>query len=208
MASDLSKYPPMLLDERPLDFRARGWLWEIKFDGYRTTARFGQGACELRSRNGANATKWFPELSRSLAEVQGGPFIVDGEVCVLDEVGRSDFDALQDRARRRKWYEGARPVTYCVFDLLAAGGKDFTGLALSERKAILADLLSPAPRFVLLVGHFEEHAETLFKSAVHQLKLEGLVAKRADSVYRPGTRSPDWVKVKRKGAIPPERFKR
>lgn len=208
MASDLSKYPPMLLDERPLDFRAPGWLWEIKFDGYRTTAQFGQGKCELRSRNGADATKWFPELSKSLAAVEGGPFIVDGEVCVLDEVGRSDFNALQDRARRRKWFEGARPVTYCVFDLLAANGRDLTGLPLIERKDALLELLSPAPRFVLLVGHFEEHVETLFKSAVHQLKLEGLVAKRTDSVYKPGIRSADWIKVKRKGAIPPERFKR
>lgn len=76
-----------------------------------------------------------------------------------------------------------------------------------ERKAILADLLAPGPRFVLLVGHFEEHAETLFESAVHQLKLEGLVAKRSDSVYRPGVRSADWVKVKRTDAIPAQRFK-
>ena len=208
MASELSKYPPMLLVERPLDFRSPGWLWEIKFDGYRTTAQLGQGKCELRSRKGADATKWFPELSKSLAAVEGGPFIVDGEVCVLDEVGRSDFEALQDRARRRKWYEGARPVTYCVFDLLAVDGRDLTGLPLIERKEVLAEILSPSPRFVLLVGHFEEHAEALFKSAVHQLKLEGLVAKRADSLYKPGIRSSDWVKVKRRGAIPAERFKR
>ena len=63
----------MLLDERPLDFGAPGWNWEIKFDGYRTTAMFGQGKCELRSRNGADATMWFPDLSRSLGAVEGAP---------------------------------------------------------------------------------------------------------------------------------------
>jgi len=163
---------------------------------------FGSGICELRSRNGANATEWFPELRKSLAAVKGGPYIVDGEVCVLDVVGRSDFDALQERARQRKWFEGAKPVTYCVFDLLAVGSRDLSSLPLIDRKEALVENLSPVPRFVLLVGHFEEHVEGLFHEAVHQLELEGLVAKRADSVYRPGTRSTEWVKVKRKGAIP------
>lgn len=150
----------------------------------------------------ASATKWFPELAKSLAAVEGGPFIVDGEVCALDELGRSDFGALPERARWRRWFEGVRPVSYCVFDLLAAGVHDLTSLPRLERKEALADILSPAPRFVLLVGHIEEHAETLFKTAVQQLKLEGLVAKRAESIYRPGVRSADWVKVKRAGAIP------
>lgn len=208
MASDLSKYPPMLLDERPLDFRAPGWLWEIELDGYRTTARFGQGECELRSRNGADATNWFPELSASLAQVKGGPFVVDGEVCVLDEMGRSDFAAVQDVALRRKGFEGARPVTYGVFDLLACDGRDLTGLPLIDRKKALLETLDPAPPFVLLVGHFEEYIEILFKCEVHHLNLAGLVAKRADSVYQPGIRSADWVKVKRKGAMAAERFKR
>ena len=208
MATELSKYPPMLLDERPLDFHAPGWIWEVKFDGYRTTALFGGGTCELRSRDGANATAWFPQLSKSLAAVKGGPYIVDGEVCVLDVVGRSDLDALQARVQRRRWFDGAKLVTYCVFDLLALGGRDLTSLPLIERKAALINSLSAVPRFLLLVGHFEEHVETLFREAVHQLNLEGLVAKRANSIYRPGIRSADWVKVKRQDAVSSERFKR
>src|SRR5690349_4280843 len=92
----------MLLEERPLNLDEPGWNYELKYDGYRTLAEFGQGSCRLKTRKGADATKWFPEVTDSLAEIPGGPYITDGEVCVLDEYGRSDFDALQDRASRRR----------------------------------------------------------------------------------------------------------
>ena len=205
----LENFPPMLSTERPLDLDEPGWLYEIKFDGYRVTSLFGGGKCRLRTRNGADCTKWFPEVSRSLAAVKGGPYVTDGEVCVLDELGRSDFDRLQDRARRRRWYAGADPVVYCVFDLLAEGEVIRISEPLLKRKARLQQVLGARPLpAVLVVGHFEDSGRQIFEQAVHQLKLEGLVAKRADSPYRPGIRSPDWVKVKRKGAVPPERFKR
>ncbi|WPG35287.1 RNA ligase family protein [Variovorax sp. EBFNA2] len=203
----LADYPPMLLEERPIDFAEPGWIYEIKFDGYRMTAE-SDGAVQLRTRNGADATKWFPEVAYSLARVKGGQYIVDGEVCVLDELGRSDFDKLQDRAKRRRWYEGASPVVYCVFDLLVSRGVDITQQPLVQRKAALAKLFKPARPGLLVVGHFDSQPERLFAEAVIPLKLEGLVAKRADSVYLPGVRSPDWVKVKRPGAIPAQRFKR
>jgi bifunctional non-homologous end joining protein LigD len=111
-------FSPMLLNERPIDLDASGWLFELKFDGYRLMARFGSGACTLKTRNGANATQWFPEIADELAEVPGGPYVTDGEVCVMDDLGRSDFNRLQVRAKRRKWYTGADLVVYCVFDLL------------------------------------------------------------------------------------------
>jgi len=199
---------PMLLDERPIDTSERGWICEIKFDGYRLLAQ-ADTKVQLRSRGGANATAWFPELTASLAKLKGGPYIFDGEVCVLDEQGRSDFNRLHDRARRRRWYEGADPVIYCIFDLLVDRGTDITAQPLKKRKAALARVLKKALPNVLLVGHFDgEHATTLFKQAVVPLGLEGLVAKRDDSPYLPGVRTTAWVKVKRKGAVPPERFKR
>ncbi|MGJ7497181.1 hypothetical protein ACSFA8_19135 [Variovorax sp. RT4R15] len=198
----------MLFDERPFDFGEPGWIYELKFDGYRLLAEFGSGKVKLRTRNGADATRWFPELGRSLQEIEGGPFVTDGEVCVLDELGRSDFDRLQDRASRRRWYEGADPVTYAAFDLLVDKGQDITAAPLLERKAKLADLLTPPLPNILMVGHFEEGGEDLFKTAVHTLELEGLVAKRMASIYTPGSRTRDWVKVKRKGAIPLQRFQR
>ena len=199
---------PMLLTERPFDLTAPGWLYEIKFDGYRLMARFGDGACSLMTKSGGDATRWFPEIARSLAAVPGGPYVVDGEVCVLDDLGRSDFTRLHARAARRGFPPGADPVVYCIFDLLAVGEADLTDRPLVERKAELAQLLTPAPAGVLLVGHFDSGGRELFDQAVLGLKLEGLVAKRTDSKYRPGVRSPDWVKVKRKGAVPAQRFQR
>jgi len=201
----------MLLDERPLAFDVPGWLWELKFDGYRLMAEFGRGKCELKTRGGARATLWFPEIVRALSNVRafpGGPYVVDGEACVLDDIGRSDFDRLHARAKRRCWYAGADPVTYAVFDLLVDGGKDITGLPLVERKERLLALLDPVPASILPVGHFADGSAQLFREAVVPLALEGLVAKRADSLYAAGVRTADWVKVKRKGAIPPQRFSR
>jgi bifunctional non-homologous end joining protein LigD len=204
---DIRDFPPMLLDQRPLAFDAPGFIWEIKFDGWRITAMFGDGKCVLRTRNGAIATKWFPEIYRSLVAVKGGPYIVDGEVCVFDESGRSDFERLQTRAKFRRWVEGGDTVGYAVFDLMVHGGHDITRLSLLRRKDLLAELLDPAPDNVLAVGHFESHIARVFKEGVIAKELEGLVAKRTDSLYLPGVRTRDWVKVKRKGAVPAERFK-
>ncbi len=100
----------MLLSEHPMPFDLPGWMYEIKHDGYRVTAMFGSGAWRLRTRGGADATRWFPEVARSLAAVPGGPYITDGEVCVFDDLGRSDFDRLQARARRRRYVEGGDHV--------------------------------------------------------------------------------------------------
>jgi bifunctional non-homologous end joining protein LigD len=197
----------MLLDERLLPWGDPSWVFELKFDGYRVLAEFGNGSAELRTRNGADCTKWFPEIAESLASAKGGPHVADGEVCVLDDLGRSNFERLQDRARRRRWYEGADPVTYCVFDLLIEGGKDLTGLPLLKRKARMMKRMAELPSILPMTHVDAQHGQELFEMA-RQLKLEGLVAKRADSVYKPGVRTSDWVKIKRAGAIPAERFKR
>jgi bifunctional non-homologous end joining protein LigD len=189
-------------------FADNAWLYEIKLDGYRTLARFGDGQVEMRTKNGTNCTAWYPEVAEALARLPGGPYIVDGEACVLDELGRSDFNRLQDRARRRGRYPGCDQVTMCVFDLLVDSGRNIMGLPLVERKARLAKLLAGVPKAaLLLVGDLPADA-VLFDQAVVPLLLEGFVAKRKASTYQPGVRSSDWLKVKRKGVVPPERFKR
>ncbi|MDR6886172.1 MULTISPECIES: ATP-dependent DNA ligase [Variovorax] len=204
----LDELRPMLLDERPLDLEAPGWICEIKFDGYRLLAELDDGV-RLITRNGADATKWFPEVAASLAKVQDGPYVIDGEVCVLDDRGRSDFNLLHERARRRRRYAGGPDVVYCVFDLLMNRGVDVTQQPLVKRKAALAKLFKRPLPSIMYVGHFEgKDAARIFEDAVVPMKLEGLVAKRAASFYQPGVRSSDWVKVKRKGAVPAERFKR
>jgi bifunctional non-homologous end joining protein LigD len=116
--------------------------------GYRLLAEFGQGKCLLKTRNGANATSWFPENTRPLSNIKlfpEGPYIVDGEVCVIADHGRTDFDRLHARARRRSRYGGCDHVTFCMFDSLTANGVDQTQLAYLERKERLQRLFKPSP---------------------------------------------------------------
>lgn len=179
-------------------FTSPDWLYEIKFDGYRCLARAGGAEpVELRTKSGADCTRWYPEVAEALARVAGGPHVIDGEVCVLDDLGRSDFNALQERSARRRRYPGCRLVTYCAFDLLFEDGRSIMGLPLVERKERLGRLLAGVGD-VLVVGDLPADA-ALFGQAVEPLQLEGFVAKRRASVYTPGMRSPDWLKIKRKG---------
>lgn len=203
-APTLDQLSPMLLVERKAVPREGDWLYEIKFDGYRVLASTGSTA-RLKSRGGIDATRWFQEVSAAIADMPAGT-ILDGEVCVLDELGRSDFNRLHARARRKRWYEGADLVVYCVFDILVDKGKDLRAAALEKRKAALARLLRTHWDHVLHVTGVDD-GRWLYQSAL-DLKLEGVVGKRRGSPYQDGVRSSDWIKVKRPGAVPPERFKR
>lgn len=203
-APTLDQLSPMLLVERKAIPREAGWLYEIKFDGYRVLASTGSTA-RLKSRGGIDATGWFPEVVAAIADMPGGT-VLDGEVCVLDEMGRSDFNRLHARARRKRWYEGADLVVYCVFDILVDKGKDLRAAALEKRKASLARLLRTHSDRVLHVTGVDD-GRSLYQSAL-DLKLEGVVGKRHGSPYQDGVRSSNWIKVKRPGAVPPERFKR
>lgn len=139
--------------------------------------------------------------------ITGGPHIVDGEVCVLDDLGRSDFVRLQARAVRRRAYPGCDPVVYAMFDLLVIDGVAVIDRPLTERKERLVQLFTPPPKASLLVvTAIPETGKEMFAAAI-TLELEGLVAKKAESIYTPGVRTTDWRKIKRKGAVPPERFR-
>jgi bifunctional non-homologous end joining protein LigD len=204
---------PMLLDERKVAPDVQdAYVAEVKYDGYRVLGQFGDGSCVLRTRNGVDCTRWFPEVSMPLAAARHGRMAVDGEMCILDAAGRSDFDALHDRARRRKFSDGDVAVTFCVFDTLVFEGRDVMALSLVRRKQLLEDLLEPGLENVLYARHIssgdvDEPISWLYARAL-ELELEGIVGKRADSTYTPGERSRDWFKLKRPGAVPPERFHR
>jgi bifunctional non-homologous end joining protein LigD len=202
-APKLADLSPMLLSERKTIPRGDGWHFEIKYDGYRLLATTGQ--VELKSRGGVDATKWFPELGDALSALPAGN-ILDGEVCVLTDLGISDFERLHRRAARRGWHAGADQVAYCVFDLIVAGGRDLRAQPIEKRKAALKKLLSDPPAGLLYVADVDD-GEWLYDNAL-ALNLEGIVGKRASSTYQAGVRSRDWVKVKRPGAVPPERFRR
>ncbi|WP_426172635.1 hypothetical protein [Pseudoduganella sp. R-34] len=208
------KLRPTLLSERctaPAD--EEGWLGEWKLDGYRVLASWGSRDCELRTKNGVDCTAWFPEVARALAAADCGAMITDGEMCVLDPLGRADFDALHARARRRRFTAGDPAVTYCVFDLLLDAGRNIMDLPLIKRKARLARLLE-AQRIphTLYVQHVSQKdvpqpVAWLYAQAL-TLQQEGVVGKRADSPYQPGKRTDDWFKLKRPGATPHGRFAR
>jgi bifunctional non-homologous end joining protein LigD len=204
-APPFASIEPMLLEQARQPFEAEGWTAELKFDGYRLLVETHVGRVRLKTRRGADATRWYPEL-RSLAAL-GGRHVLDGEVAVLDQHGRSDFDALHARSRLRGWRAGAAPVVFCAFDILILAGEDVRGWPLVERKAALRELLAKPPEFVLYVQDVPGEVAGLYQQAV-AWQLEGIVAKQMASVYQSGVRSPDWLKIKRPGAIPPGRFRR
>jgi bifunctional non-homologous end joining protein LigD len=202
MRLDERKHPPSDQSE---------WVAEIKYDGYRSLAQFGDGHCILKTRNGVDCTMWFPEVADALASLRLGRTIVDGEIAVLDELGRTDFEALQVRARRRRWRPGDPAVTYCVFDLLVLDGESMMCERLVDRKAGLGRLLAPELPFILYARQVdaamvENPISWLYAQAL-ALELEGVVGKLAASPYLPGQRTKYWFKLKRPGAIPPGRFK-
>lgn len=201
---------PMLLSEdgvSPLD--KPGWIYEIKYDGWRLIAGVANGKVHVRTRGGADYTRVFPEVVEALVTLPGGPHILDGEGVVLDDTGRSDFNRFQDRALpRRAPVPGADPVLFMAFDLLMLDGRALVEQPVEERKVKLAALVASAGGAVQYVDHFAwQHGRSLFQQA-RALNLEGLVAKRLGSLYRPGERTADWQKVKVPGAIPAERFRR
>jgi bifunctional non-homologous end joining protein LigD len=190
---------PMLAEVRELPFTAAGWLFELKYDGYRVLAgRSAAGAVRLLYRSGRDATALFPQLARAVAALPFGSLVLDGEAVALDVAGRPSFGLLQRRAQRLPAAAaGAAPVVLFAFDLLACEGFDLRPLPLAARRELLRRVVAAAdPQGLLrLVEAVEERGEDLF-AAVAELGLEGIVAKRAGSPYRAG-RSADWLKIRR-----------
>ncbi|HEY1250080.1 MAG TPA: DNA ligase D [Thermoanaerobaculia bacterium] len=188
----------MLAESRDAAFTRPGWIWELKYDGFRLLVGRHAGAAELRLRHGGDATATFPEIARAAAALPYDGFVLDGEVVVLDANLRPRFGLLQKRAllQRRTDIQRAAvelPATLFAFDLLGFEGFDLRPLPLLERKALLQRLL-PRAGPIRFADHFEERGEDLL-GAAGGLGLEGVVGKKADAPYREG-RSPNWVKVR------------
>ena len=188
----------MLAQTREKAFTKKGWLWELKYDGYRVLAEREGGQARLLYRHGMDATAIFPEIARALRALPFDAFVLDGEIAVLDEKGRPSFGKLQQRALLSRPADIERatvelPAVFYGFDLLAFEDFDLRPLPLSQRKALLMRVL-PKSGPLRFADDIAEQGEA-FLEEVRALGLEGIVGKKADSRYR-GGRSADWIKVR------------
>lgn len=176
-----------------------GWAYEFKWDGVRAlldvSERDGRQHVVIRSRNGNDVTRAYPEL---VALADGvGDALLDGEIVAFRD-GRPSFELLQSRMHVRGAAQARRlaasaPVTFVAFDLLRRYGVDLTARPWSERRATLERWVADRPEWTVSPA-FDDGAAT--EAAAREHGLEGVVAKRVDSAYRPGVRSPDWRKLR------------
>jgi bifunctional non-homologous end joining protein LigD len=175
------------------------WAYEIKWDGIRALAISGAGSWSMQSRRHEDVTARYPELEPLAGQLDDRAAVLDGEVVAFDEDGRPSFQAIQARmglsaAGAVKQRMAQVPVTFMIFDLLHLDGHSTRDLAYDERRELLEGLgldgdhwqtpgSNPGPGAALL-------------EAVGERGLEGIVAKRRDSPYRPGKRSGEWLKTR------------
>ncbi len=178
-------------------FSRPGWLFEIKFDGFRALAIKDGKEIELLSRSNKSLAPAFPEVVAAVAALPVDA-VLDCELTVLEESGRPRFDLLQSRARKSRPLvvqaaAAATPAMLIVFDALAIERYDVRPLPLRRRKDFLMHLVPSGANIRPLEG-IEEQGEALFEK-IDGLQLEGMVCKRLDSPYV-ALRSEHWIKVR------------
>jgi bifunctional non-homologous end joining protein LigD len=183
----------------PLSGPAEDWAFEKKWDGVRAIVRWDGRRLTLTSRNHKDMTVGYPELAALGDQLAGTSALLDGEIVALDRDGRSSFARLQKRMHVLNADEAERlsrqdPAVLMVFDVLHLDGRSALALPYTDRRAVLEglDLTGPSWRTPALVAGTAQHAVQLGQAE----GLEGIVAKRRSSAYRPGQRSPDWIKLK------------
>jgi bifunctional non-homologous end joining protein LigD len=186
---------PMPTDIRPMQaslaaepFNRSGWVFELKWDGYRAIAEVKRNQVKLYSRNLLPFEKIFAPITDELKKIKFEA-VFDGEIVVIDENGRADFQLLQNY---RKTGEGL--LVYYIFDLLFLEGYDLQGLPLAFRKETLRNILPDLAR-IKFSDHKNRDGKALFELAIES-GLEGIIAKNKTSTYQAGVRSKDWLKIK------------
>ena len=182
------KISPMLATLVDEPFDKPGWVYEVKWDGYRALALVNNGHVELSSRNSKSFNDKFYPVFQELQTWKMN-VVLDGEIVSLNEKGIADFSSLQS------WRsEADGQLVYYVFDVLWYEGKNLMQLPLNERRQILKSILPASPN-IKISDNFQTSGIEFFKLA-EEMSLEGIMAKKADSLYYPGTRSKDWLKIK------------
>jgi bifunctional non-homologous end joining protein LigD len=189
---------PMLATAIAKPFDNPDWLFEIKWDGYRAVAFIADGHVRFVSRNQNDLTAQYPELATLPQFFQASGAVLDGEIVALDDQGRPSFSLMQQRTgfrpgKSRLAGRQGVPVIYYAFDLLYLDGFDLRRVPLERRKQLLEQRISNSA-VVHFSDHFPGNGLALFEAAA-QKGLEGIVAKKRDSLYAE-TRSHEWLKIK------------
>ena len=167
--------------------KSKDWGFEIKYDGYRILSFIEKDKVKLFTRNGNDYTTKFPKIETALKNLDTTA-VLDGEVVALDKNGRSDFGLLQENLKN------GGPIYYVVFDILALNGQDFRDIQFTERRKKLEIVLNGSSDVLILSSLVIGNGKKCFNIAKNN-GLEGIVAKKLDSVYS-GNRSSDWLKIK------------
>jgi bifunctional non-homologous end joining protein LigD len=194
-----ARIKPMLARPGKLPSGEREWAFEIKWDGVRAIAYSQPGELRLESRNLKDITDSYPELARLNRALSSHGAVLDGEIVAFDSDGRPSFSALQPRMHvasraQAKRLAASTPVTYVIFDLLWLDGHSLMARPYLERRERLADLKLGGESWQT-PEHVVGQGSALLQASREQ-GLEGVVAKRLRSIYQPGVRSRDWIKVK------------
>lgn len=180
---------PMLATLVDEPFDDPDWIYEVKWDGYRTLGYVNKGEVELLSRNNKSFNEKFYPIHQILGKWKINA-VLDGEILVLNEKGISDFGSLQN------WRsEADGDLVFYVFDLLWYEGKNLMELPLIARQKILKEILPTVDDNVRLSKVFNASGRDFFKAA-ERMGLEGIIAKKANSVYSSNLRSREWLKIK------------
>lgn len=168
----------------------KNWIFEIKYDGYRILSFIENNNAKLLSRNNNDYTLTFENIKKSLVKMAKNiPMVLDGEVVVFDDAGRSDFGLLQKSIKSKE-----NNYVYVVFDILAHNGKDLRELPLKNRKELLEQVTTNCPKNIILSSFVIGKGKQSFKLA-KKLNLEGIVAKDINSTYNQN-RDGTWLKIK------------
>jgi bifunctional non-homologous end joining protein LigD len=189
---------PMLATVGTMPARPEEWVFEYKWDGVRALGYWNNGEWRLQSRSLRDITAQYPELTPTTGSLPRGRFVVDGEIVAADDEGRPSFARLQRRMHALPLnavrLAESVPAYYFVFDLLWLDGKSLSGTPYRLRRAALERLPLAQASWRVPAAHPGEGPAML--RVARKWGLEGIVAKRPESLYRAGLRSPDWLKIK------------
>jgi bifunctional non-homologous end joining protein LigD len=181
---------PMLASSAKKIFNDPNWIYELKWDGYRALANCESGKVRLYSRNGISFNKKFPSIAEALSEIPH-EVILDGEIVITDKNGVSHFQKLQLYDPKNT----SGTLQYYIFDMLFLNGHSMLNLPLLERKNLIPDVINNISGLVYC-DHIEGMGTAFYKRAL-ELGMEGVIAKKANSLYFPGTRNENWLKIKK-----------